>query len=97
MPGNQPGNSGDVELKIGYMVKRSQGKSAIGAVNFKKRVFVLTPSRLQYFDGNLDVSSIIIIITILSIILSTNIIICTAVGFKTTPLNEGTIIIIPSQ
>ena len=55
MPGNQPGHSGDVELKIGYMVKRSQGKSAIGAVNFKKRVFVLTPSRLLYFDGNLDV------------------------------------------
>lgn len=56
MPGNQPGNSGDVELKIGYMVKRSQGKSTIGAVNFKKRVFVLTCNRLLYFDGNLDVS-----------------------------------------
>lgn len=58
MPGNQPGNSGDVELKIGYMVKRSQGKSTIGAVNFKKRVFVLTRNRLLYFDGNLDVSLI---------------------------------------
>ena len=56
MPGNQPGGLGDVELKTGYMVKRSQGKSAIGAVNFKKRVFVLTPSKLLYFDGNLDVS-----------------------------------------
>ena len=56
MPGNQPGSPGDIELKIGYMVKRSQGKSALGAVNFKKRVFVLTPNRLSYFDGNLEVS-----------------------------------------
>lgn len=54
MPGNQPGSPGDIELKIGYMVKRSQGKSALGAVNFKKRVFVLTPNRLSYFDGNLE-------------------------------------------
>lgn len=57
MPGNQtsPDRNGEVELKVSYMVKRSQGKSALGAVNFKKRVFVLTPTRLSYFDGNLEV------------------------------------------
>lgn len=56
MPGNQGSTDGDVELKVSYMVKRSQGKSAIGATNFKKRVFVLTPSRLSYFEGTLEVS-----------------------------------------
>ena len=57
MPGNQasPDRNGDLELKVSYMVKRSQGKSALGAVNFKKRVFVLTPNRLTYFDGTLEV------------------------------------------
>lgn len=55
MPGNQGNTDGDVELKVSYMVKRSQGKSAIGATNFKKRVFVLTPSRLSYFEGTLEV------------------------------------------
>lgn len=55
MPGNQasPEREG-VELKVSYMVKRSQGKSALGATNFKKRVFVLTPSRLSYYDGTLE-------------------------------------------
>ena len=56
MPGNQSGTEGEVELKVGYMTKRSQGKSALGAINFKKRVFVLTPNRLAYFDGTLEVS-----------------------------------------
>ena len=57
MPGNLSGGAdGDVELKVGYMVKRSQGKSTLGATNFKKRVFVLTASRLAYYDGTLEVS-----------------------------------------
>ena len=55
MPGNQATPDGEVELKVGYMTKRSQGKSALGAINFKKRVFVLTPNRLAYFDGTLEV------------------------------------------
>lgn len=56
MPGNQTSpDRNEVELKVSYMVKRSQGKSALGAVNFKKRVFVLTPTRLTYFDGTLEV------------------------------------------
>ena len=55
MPGNQTAGDGEVELKVGYMTKRSQGKSALGAINFKKRVFVLTPNRLAYFDGTLEV------------------------------------------
>ena len=55
MPGNQSGVAeGDVELKVGYMVKRSQGKSTLGATNFKKRVFILTPTRLAYYDGTLE-------------------------------------------
>lgn len=53
MPGRQ---SDEVELKVGYMVKRSQGKSALGATNFKKRVFSLTPSRFSYYDGTVEVS-----------------------------------------
>ena len=53
MPGKQ---SDDVELKVGYMVKRSQGKSAIGAMNFKKRVFVLTTNRFSYYEGTVEVS-----------------------------------------
>lgn len=53
MPGQQ---NDDVELKVGYMVKRSQGKSALGATNFKKRVFCLTPSRFSYYDGTVEVS-----------------------------------------
>ena len=52
MPGQQ---NDDVELKVGYMVKRSQGKSALGATNFKKRVFCLTPSRFSYYDGTVEV------------------------------------------
>lgn len=56
MPGNQAGpDAQEVELKVGYMTKRSQGKSALGAINFKKRVFVLTPNRLAYFDGTIEV------------------------------------------
>ena len=53
-----PGNQGEEELKVGYMVKRSQGKSTLGATNFKKRVFVLTPTRLSYYDGTPEVSDI---------------------------------------
>lgn len=56
MPGNQASpDREDLELKVSYMVKRSQGKSTLGAVNFKKRVFVLSPSRLSYYDGTIEV------------------------------------------
>ena len=55
MPGNQTGTDGEVEVKVSYMTKRSQGKSALKTVNFKKRVFVLTPNRLAYFEGTLEV------------------------------------------
>ncbi|CAI8051711.1 Tyrosine-protein kinase BTK, partial [Geodia barretti] len=51
MPGQQ---NEDVELKVSYMVKRSQGKSALGATNFKKRVFCLTLSRFSYYDGTVE-------------------------------------------
>ena len=65
MPGNQPDQN--IELKVGYMVKRSQGKSTLGAINFKKRVFVLTPSCLSYFDGTLEVRDNTIVATPLSL------------------------------
>ncbi|XP_064404911.1 tyrosine-protein kinase BTK-like [Halichondria panicea] len=55
MPGNQASpDRDDVELKVSYMVKRSQGKSTLGAVNFKKRVFVLSPTRLSYYEGTIE-------------------------------------------
>ncbi len=55
MPGNQASpDRDDVELKVSYMVKRSQGKSTLGAVNFKKRVFVLSPTKLTYYDGTFE-------------------------------------------
>lgn len=54
MPGRQ---NDEVELKVGYMVKRSQGKSTLGATNFKKRVFCLTSSRLAYYDGTVEVGA----------------------------------------
>ena len=39
------------------MTKRSQGKSKMGPVNYKQRVFVLTPERLTYYEGTVEVSS----------------------------------------
>ena len=47
----------DQEVKCSRMVKRSQGKKRIGVVNYKERVFVLTPDTLSYYDGNLVVST----------------------------------------
>ena len=60
-----PGNQGDEPIKVGYMVKRSQGKSALGATNFKKRVFVLTSNRLSYYDGTIEVSYVLNVFPIL--------------------------------
>ncbi len=60
MPGNQASpDRDDVELKVSYMVKRSQGKSTLGAVNFKKRVFVLSPTRLSYYEGTIEVRPVV--------------------------------------
>ncbi|XP_065185968.1 tyrosine-protein kinase Tec-like [Sycon ciliatum] len=41
------------EIKCSRMVKRSQGKSRLGPVNYKDRVFVLTKNTLAYHEGNL--------------------------------------------
>ena len=49
-------SDGDI-IKCSSMVKRAQGKSSFGATNFRKRFFVLTPLKLSYYDGNLEVSS----------------------------------------
>lgn len=55
MPVNGASNDESNIRKISYMVKRSQGKSSFGAINFKKRVFVLTDAKLTYYDGTLEV------------------------------------------
>ena len=57
---SMPGNQDDETIKVGYMIKKSQGKSAIGATNFKKRVFVLTRTRLSYYDGTPEVSDFLV-------------------------------------
>ncbi|XP_065186593.1 tyrosine-protein kinase SRK2-like [Sycon ciliatum] len=41
------------ELKCSRMVKRSQGKKKIGVVNYKERIFVLTPRDFTYYEGSL--------------------------------------------
>ncbi len=49
--------SGDRELKVDLMLKRSQGKKKIlTAINYKERVFVLTPKQLQYYEGTKEVN-----------------------------------------
>ena len=45
-------------IKVSSMVKRAQGKSTLGSINLKKRVFVLTRVKLCYYDGTLDVSGL---------------------------------------
>jgi hypothetical protein len=42
------------EMKVSLMTKRSQGKSKMGPVNYKQRVFVLTPERLTYYEGTVE-------------------------------------------
>ena len=37
-------------LKKGMMIKRAQGKSSVGRLNWKDRFFVLTTTELQYWD-----------------------------------------------
>ena len=55
MPVNGATNDEGGYKKMSYMVKRSQGKSSFGATNFKKRVFVLTDTKLTYYDGTMEV------------------------------------------
>ncbi|XP_015752489.1 PREDICTED: tyrosine-protein kinase BTK-like [Acropora digitifera] len=43
------------ELKVAVMWKRAQGKKKVlSSVNWKERVFVLTPKTLNYFEGNYE-------------------------------------------
>ena len=45
------------ELKVGVLLKRAQGKSKVlTQVNWKARVFVLTPHKLSYYEGSCEVS-----------------------------------------
>lgn len=44
------------ELKVSVMWKRAQGKKKVlTSVNWKERVFVLTPKTLNYFEGSCEV------------------------------------------
>ncbi len=44
------------ELKVSVMWKRAQGrKKVLTSVNWKERVFVLTPKTLNYFEGSCEV------------------------------------------
>ena len=44
------------EMKVGVLRKRAQGKSKVlTTVNWKERVFVLTPHKLSYFEGSCEV------------------------------------------
>lgn len=40
-------------IKEGMITKRAQLKKSIGPTNYKERVFVLTETKLQYFEGTL--------------------------------------------
>ena len=44
------------ELKVGILTKRAQQIKSISPPNYKERVFVLTPTKLSYYEGNLTVS-----------------------------------------
>ena len=45
------------ELRVSVMWKRAQGKKKVlSSVNWKERVFVLTPKTLNYFEGTCEVS-----------------------------------------
>ncbi|XP_046852033.1 cytoplasmic tyrosine-protein kinase BMX-like [Xenia sp. Carnegie-2017] len=44
-------DNADKELKVDSMFKRSQGKKKLSTINYKERVFVLTPKQLQYYEG----------------------------------------------
>ena len=45
------------EIKVSVMWKRAQGRTKVlTSVNWKERVFVLTPKTLNYFEGSCEVS-----------------------------------------
>ncbi|XP_033098935.1 tyrosine-protein kinase BTK-like isoform X2 [Anneissia japonica] len=43
---------GDNELLTGLMLKRSQNKRGFAPINYKKRIFSLTPTSLSYYEGS---------------------------------------------
>lgn len=48
------------EIKVCRMLKRAQGKSKVlSSVNWKERVFVLTPTSLRYFEGTNEVRAVL--------------------------------------
>lgn len=44
---------GEEILKQGMITKRAQQKKSIGPTNYKERVFVLSNSKLQYYEGSM--------------------------------------------
>ena len=54
--GKAESKGGDVTVKQGFMVKRSQNKKRFTPVNYKQRWFVLTRRHLIYYDGDGEVN-----------------------------------------
>lgn len=55
---NQERHDGETIILIDVMSKRSQDKGVLASIigsNFKERLFILTQSRLYYYEGNLEV------------------------------------------
>ena len=77
------------EVKVSVMWKRAQGrKKVLTSVNWKERVFVLTPKTLNYFEGSCEVRLGKCIINLLSArkisnsaMQCKNVILCTDVCF----------------
>lgn len=42
------------------LIKRSQQKKWTSPVNYKRRLFVLTRSRLSYYDGRVEVVNVLV-------------------------------------
>ena len=51
---------GEEEIKVGMITKRAQQKKSFGPINYKDRVFVLTRSKLSYYEGTEQVSFVLI-------------------------------------
>ena len=45
----------DDEIKVGMITKRSQQMKSFSPTNFKERVFVLTKSKITYYEGSIEV------------------------------------------
>ena len=57
---NEERHDGETIILIDVMSKRSQDKGVLASIigsNIKERLFILTQSKLYYYEGNLEVRS----------------------------------------